>query len=71
MASQKRKQTSAAPAAKPQKTVSQCDGDDCRLPVEEHYRGEPKESIHPADPGSLEKETLDRDAPFNKTYGKN
>lgn len=72
MATQKQKQSSAKPAVNQQKAADQCDGDNCRLlPVEEHYRGEPEESIHPAGPGSLEKETLDSDAPFNKTYGKN
>jgi hypothetical protein len=36
----------------------------------EHYRGEPHRSERTGEPGSLEEETLDRDAPYNKTYGR-
>jgi hypothetical protein len=35
----------------------------------EHYRGERTRGTHTGDPGSLNDETLDRDAPYNKTYG--
>jgi hypothetical protein len=35
----------------------------------EHYHGEPNRGKKTGDPGSLEEETLDRDAPYNKTYG--
>lgn len=71
MATQKQKHSSAKTTSSPQQAASRCDGNDCHLPVEEHYHGESAESIHPAGPGSREKETLDRDAPFNKTYGTN
>jgi hypothetical protein len=40
-----------------------------RLP-REHYRGERSPGIPVAEPGSLEEETLDRDAPYNRTYGR-
>ena len=33
----------------------------------EHYHGEPNRGKKTGDPGSLEEETLDRDAPYNKT----
>jgi hypothetical protein len=36
----------------------------------EHYRGEPHRGQRADEPGSLEEETLDRDAPYNKTYGR-
>jgi hypothetical protein len=36
----------------------------------EHYRGEPHRSQRTGEPGALEEETLDRDAPYNKTYGR-
>jgi hypothetical protein len=36
----------------------------------EHYRGEPNRGKKTGDPGSLEEETLDRSAPYNKTYGR-
>lgn len=36
----------------------------------EHYHGEPNRGKKTGDPGSLEEETLDRDAPYNKTYGR-
>ncbi len=35
----------------------------------EHYRGE-RNRPQVLDAGSLDQETLDRDAPFNKTYGR-
>jgi hypothetical protein len=40
-----------------------------RLP-REHYRGERGPGIPAVEPGSLEEETLDRDAPYNRTYGR-
>jgi len=36
----------------------------------EHYHGEPNRGKKTGSPGSLEEETLDRDAPYNKTYGR-
>jgi hypothetical protein len=36
----------------------------------EHYHGGPNRGKKTGDPGSLEEETLDRDAPYNKTYGR-
>jgi hypothetical protein len=36
----------------------------------ERYRGEPNRQERTGAPGSLENETLDRSAPFNKTYGR-
>jgi hypothetical protein len=36
----------------------------------EHYHGEPNRGKKTGDPGSLDEETLDRDAPYNKTYGR-
>jgi hypothetical protein len=36
----------------------------------EHYRGEPHRSQRTGEPGALEEQTLDRDAPYNKTYGR-
>lgn len=35
----------------------------------ERYRGEITDGSRVGDPGDLEEETLDRDAPFNKSYG--
>ncbi len=35
----------------------------------EHYHVEPTGKTT-GDPGSLDEETLDRDAPYNKTYGR-
>jgi hypothetical protein len=39
-----------------------------RVPIE-HYRGE-RNRPQILEAGSLDEETLDRDAPFNKTYGR-
>ncbi len=39
-----------------------------RAPIE-HYRGERSRGQQTGPLGSLEEETLDRDAPYNKTYG--
>jgi hypothetical protein len=39
-----------------------------RAPIE-HYRGERSRVGQSGPQGSLEEETLDRDAPYNKTYG--
>jgi hypothetical protein len=36
----------------------------------EHYRGERTRGKHTGEAGSLEDETLDRDAPYNRTYGR-
>lgn len=36
----------------------------------EHYRGEPDRGLRTGNPGSLEEETLDADAPYNRTYGR-
>jgi hypothetical protein len=36
----------------------------------EHFRGERNRGQHTGDVGSLEEETLDRDAPYNRTYGR-
>jgi hypothetical protein len=37
----------------------------------EKFRGERTPMAeHTGDPGSLEEETLDRDAPYNQTYGR-
>jgi hypothetical protein len=36
----------------------------------EHFRGERTRGEHTGEPGSLEDETLDRDAPYNRTYGR-
>jgi hypothetical protein len=35
----------------------------------EHYHGEPNRGKLTGDAGSLDEETLDRDAPYNRTYG--
>lgn len=35
----------------------------------EHYHGEPNQGKLTGDAGSLDEETLDRDAPYNRTYG--
>ena len=35
----------------------------------EHYHGEPNRGKLTGDAGSLDEETLDRDAPYNWTYG--
>jgi hypothetical protein len=35
----------------------------------EHFRGERNRGQHTGDAGSLEDETLDRNAPYNRTYG--
>jgi hypothetical protein len=36
----------------------------------EHYHGEPNAGERTGDEGDVDLETLDRDAPFNKTYGR-
>jgi hypothetical protein len=36
----------------------------------EHFHGENPTRGRTGDPGDLEDETLDRDAPYNKTYGR-
>lgn len=36
----------------------------------EHYRGEPDRGERTGGQGSLEEETLDPQAPYNKTYGR-
>lgn len=36
----------------------------------EHYHVEPDRSQHPVDSGDVQEETLDRDAPYNKSYGR-
>lgn len=56
----KPKSTTAKPA-KPEKQ-------DQGAPIE-RYRGEITDGEHNGHPGDLEEETLDRDAPFNKSYG--
>jgi hypothetical protein len=38
-------------------------------PRGEHFRGERNRGRRASEPGSLEQETLDRRAPYNKTYG--
>jgi hypothetical protein len=35
----------------------------------EHFRGERNRGQQTGDVGSLDEETLDRDAPYNRTYG--
>jgi|ERR1700677_4491018 hypothetical protein len=40
-----------------------------RAPIE-HYRGERTRAGQTGPQGSLEEETLDREAPYNKTYGR-
>jgi len=40
-----------------------------RVPIE-HYCGERYSGRPSGEPGSLEDETLDRNAPYNKTYGR-
>jgi hypothetical protein len=35
----------------------------------EHFRGERNRGQQTGDAGSLDEETLDRDAPYNRTYG--
>lgn len=43
---------------------------DAGAPIE-HYRGERTlTDEHTGDVGSIEEETLDRDAPYNRTYGR-
>ncbi len=42
---------------------------EARAPIE-HYRGERNRGAGIGPQGSLEEETLDRDAPYNKTYGR-
>jgi hypothetical protein len=36
----------------------------------EHFRGERTRGEHTGDTGSLDEETLDRSAPYNRTYGR-
>jgi hypothetical protein len=36
----------------------------------EHFRGERNRGEQTGDMGSLDEETLDRDAPYNRTYGR-
>ena len=36
----------------------------------EHFRGERTTGKHTGDAGSVDEETLDRDAPYNQTYGR-
>jgi hypothetical protein len=36
----------------------------------EHFRGERNRGERTGDAGSLDEETLDRDAPYNRTYGR-
>jgi len=36
----------------------------------EHFRGERNRGERTGDAGSLDEETLDRDAPYNHTYGR-
>jgi hypothetical protein len=36
----------------------------------EHYHVEPKRDDRTGSPGSVEEETLDHSAPYNRTYGK-
>jgi len=44
------------------------DKNDQGAPIE-HYRGERSTGKQTGGPGSLEEETLDREAPYNGTYG--
>ena len=50
-------------------TVTRTEAGDRGAPIE-HYHGEPNRGKKTGDPGSLDQETLDRDAPYNKTYGR-
>jgi hypothetical protein len=36
----------------------------------EHFRGERNRGLETVEGGSLDEETLDRDAPYNRTYGR-
>ena len=45
------------------------EAEDQGAPIE-HHHGEPNRGKKTGDPGSLDEETLDRDAPYNKTYGR-
>jgi hypothetical protein len=49
--------------------VKHKDDGDRGAPIE-HFHGEPNRANQIDQPGSLDQETLDRDAPYNKTYGR-
>ena len=46
------------------------EADSDRGAVMEHFRGERNRGERTGDPGSLDEETLDRGAPYNRTYGR-
>lgn len=54
-------------ASEKQKIARRSNDTGTGVPIE-HYPGEPGSS-RVDDPGDLEEETLDSNAPFNKTYG--
>ncbi|MDB5347680.1 MAG: hypothetical protein JWP89_6057 [Schlesneria sp.] len=57
-------------AKKPRPAKTDLDAHEEGAPIEK-FRGERKPMAeHTGDPGSLEEETLDRDAPYNQTYGR-
>jgi hypothetical protein len=63
----------ATPARRPRREraergVPSREEEEHRVPIE-HYRGE-RNRPQVLEPGSLDEETLDRGAPFNKTYGR-
>jgi hypothetical protein len=49
--------------------VARDDVSDQGAPIE-HFRGERNRGQHTGDAGSLDEETLDRAAPYNRTYGR-
>ncbi len=61
------KKSSSAKSRTATKPVSD-DNIDQGAPIE-HFRGERARDRKTGDSGDIEEETLDRDAPFNKTYG--
>lgn len=62
--------TRKTPASKAttKKSAPRSAKDDQGAPIE-RYHGEVTDGKRTGDPGDLDEETLDRDAPFNKSYG--
>jgi hypothetical protein len=63
-----KKTESAKPHTPTKKPATTPENVDRGAPIEK-YRGEITDGSRVGDPGDLEEETLDRDAPFNKSYG--
>jgi len=62
----KKRQT---PKTTANRTISAVEREDTGAPIE-HYRGERNDHGTTGDPGDIELETLDANAPYNKTYGR-